>query len=296
MSKSYRSNLQLCHAYVHQLAEAGRCDNMSFEKGVLYSYATPIAARLGDILVLTTESFSTTTVKHKAVLRSAAIHVREVVSARFIPTDARNQSVISATHRSNVEYFSDQLRTAMGDFLKTTRSRVGKARALIKAFNDIDTYAHVFKLDWANKPLIYQAVEQARLEEQTHNDRDRLENNELVEESFHAWRSGVTNKLPMLKLIKPIALRVTENRIETSRAASMPKSDVEKVWPDLKAMWQSCFGSEDKKLMVANHRLRFGQFRGVQVTKDFIRIGCHDIPWSEVIAIAKQLGLDTTGV
>ena len=75
MSKSYKSNLQLCHAYVHQLTEAGRSSNMSYEAGTLFSYKTPIAARIGNTIILTTETFSQTTSRHKRDLVSSAAQV-----------------------------------------------------------------------------------------------------------------------------------------------------------------------------------------------------------------------------
>ena len=309
MSKSYKSNLQLCHAYVHQLTEAGRSSNMSYEAGTLFSYKTPIAARIGNTIILTTETFSQTTSRHKRDLVSSAAQVCEVVLAKHIPILKHDEKHISVIHNLNVEYFLQQLHAAMDSFLKTTRSRIKKARDLIKVFDDIDTYTHVFNLDWDKDQLVYQTLNQAKFEIATHNDRDRLEiekrnlqgsdlfksYDELVEESYLNWKSGKTNKPPMLRLTRRIALRITKDRIETSRDASMPKSDAEKVWPNLKAMWQSCLRS-DNDVMVKNDRLRFGHFRGVKVTKNFIRIGCHTIPWSEVVDIAKQLGLDTTGV
>lgn len=308
MSKSYRSSLQLCHAYVHKLTEAGRCDNTSYANNVFFSYSTPIAARIDDVILLTIESFSNTTAKHKHKLRSAASRVCAVISAAYIPTDLGNPKAISEIHKLNMDYFSNQLFAAMDTFLKTKRSRLGKARDLIKALGEIETYSNLFHLDWDNSPLIYQTVDIACFEVKAHSEQDGLgldsglkgeelakAYREKVDESFRKWRSCATNKLPVNRLAEPIALRVTKDQIETSRAASMPKSNVAKLWPDLKAMWQSCFGA-DETVMAANPTLQFGQFRGVHVTKEFIRIGCHDIPWSEVVCVAKQLGLDVTGV
>jgi hypothetical protein len=223
-------------------------------------------------------------------------------------------------HKMNVEYFFDVLTGAIDVFVKTNRSRVGKGRKLLSAFENLETYTTVFDLGWDNNHLIYQVVELARTEVALHNDKTSMGANiglkgkslqeayqKMVNESFRKWCAGETNKLPLNNKFEKIALRVTESRVETSQAASMPKADVARVWPDLKAMWQSCAEEPTfdervsptkllQKIATSNPTMQFGQFRGVFVTKAFIRIGCHTIPWTEVVDVAKQLGLDVTGV
>ena len=336
MSKRYSSDLQLCHAFAHRLSEAGHCaGNTSFSNDVLYSYSTPIAARvetpvssviLGrkiSVILLSTDTFSNTTTKHKSKLVSAVNNVYEVIPARYIPTDLRNKKAVSDIHKLNVDFFTDLLHKALNAFADTTRSRVEKARELVRAFENVDSYTRVFHLGWDNAQPIYQVLEQARSEIEAHNEKRavlkaRLSDNAfdsegrkqykaMVANSLRKWRSGDTDKLPLNKLLAPIALRVTQDRIETSRGASMPRREVAKIWPNLKAMWQSCTEEPTldekvsstkllQRIATSNPTMRFGQFTGVQVTKDFISIGCHTIPWSEVVDVAKQLGLDVTGV
>lgn len=325
MSKRYQSSLQLCHAFVHNLTEAGHCDNTSFSNDVFYSYATPIAARVKtpvrssildknfSVLLLTTDTFSNTTAKHKHKLCSASANVYEIVPARYIPTDLRNEKAISDIHNLNVEFFTDQLHKALDAFINTRRSRIEKARELIRTFDELNVYTSRFQISWDNAEPITQALTQAHSEIAAHNEKSsvgkgqRLNNafdsegckrhQAMVEASLRKWRSGETDKLPMNKLIAPIALRVTQDHIETSRAASMPRRDVARIWPFLKAMHQSCVGDAGNEPAISyNPTMRFGQFTGVHVAKAFIRIGCHTIPWPEVVDVAKQLGLDVTGV
>lgn len=331
MSKRYSSDLQLCHAFAHRLTEAGHCaGNTSFSNDVFYSYSTPIAARVEtpawslildrkiSVILLSTDTFSNTTAKHKSKLVSAVNNVYAVIPARYIPTDLRNEKAVSDIHKLNVDFFTDLLHKALATFVDTTRSRVEKARELVRAFDAVDSYTRVFHLGWDNAQPIYQVLEQARAEIEAHNEKRAVQkahrsNNAfdseglkqykaMVTESLRKWRSGKTNKLPLNKLLEPIALRVTQDRIETSRGASMPRRDVARIWPNLKAMRQSCTEEPtlDEKLhptkLLSNPDMRFGQFVGVHVSKDFIRIGCHTIPWSEVVDVAKQLGLDVTGI
>ncbi len=328
MSKRYSSDLQLCHAFAHRLTEAGHCaGNTSFSNDVFYSYSTPIAARVEtpviSVILLSTDTFSNTTTKHKSKLVSAINNVYEVVPARYIPTDLRNAKAVSDIHKLNVDFFTDILHKALDAFVGTTRSRVEKARELVRAFEAVDSYTRVFHFSWDNAQPIYQVLEQARAEIEAHNEKRAVQKahrsdnafdsegrkryKAMIAKSLRKWRSGETDKLPLNKLLEPIALRVTQDRIETSRGASMPRRDVARIWPNLKAMWQS-FTEEPTlnekvdptklllKSAVSNPEMRFGQFVGVHVSKDFIRIGCHTIPWSEVVDVAKQLGLDVTGV
>ena len=324
MSKRYSSDLQLCHAFAHRLTEAGHCaGNTSFSNDVFYSYSTPIAARVetpvsSDVILLSTDTFSNTTAKHKSKLVSAVNNVYEIIPARYIPTDLRNEKAVSDIHKLNVDFFIDLLHKALATFVDTTRSRVEKARELVRAFDAVDIYTRVFHLSWDNAQPIYQVLEQARSEIEAHNEKRAVRKTQrsvnafdsegrktykaMIADSLRKWRAGETDKLPLNKLLEPIALRVTQDRIETSRGASMPRRDVARIWPALKAMWQSCTEepTPNEKVsptnLLSNPEMRFGQFVGVHVSKDFIRIGCHTIPWSEVVDVAKQLGLDVTGV
>ena len=326
MSKRYSSALQLCHAFVHNLTEAGRCDNTSFSNDVFYSYKTPIAARVEtpvrssvldknvSVILLATETFSQTTASHKSKLCSASANVYELVPARYIPTDLRNEKAVSDIHKLNVEFFTDQLHKALNAFINTTHSRIEKARELIRTFAELNVYTSRFQIEWDNSEPIAQALTQARAEIEAHkeksaarklqrnydafNDVGKKQYQARVEASLRKWRSGQTDKLPMSYMLIPIALRVKQYRIETSRAASMPRRDAARIWPLLKAMRQSCVGEVGggEPIMAHNPTMRFGQFTGVHVAKDFIRIGCHTIPWPEVVDVAKQLGLDVTGV
>lgn len=338
MSKRYSSDLQLCHAFAHRLTEAGHCaGNTSFSNDVFYSYSTPIAARVEtpvsslildrkiSVILLSTDTFSNTTTKHKSKLVSAINNVYEVIPARYIPTDLRNAKAVSDIHKLNVDFFTDMLHKAFDAFVDTTRSRVEKARELVRAFDAVDIYTRVFHLSWDNAQPIYQVLEQARAEIEAHNEKravrkahlsdnafdseGRKQYKAMIAKSLRKWRSGETDRLPLNKLLEPIALRVTQDRIETSRGASMPRRDVARIWPALKAMWQSCAEEhtlnekvDPTKLLlksaVSNPEMRFGQFVGVHVSFKLgqIQIGCHTIPWSEVVDVAKQLGLDVTGV
>ena len=331
MSKRYSSDLQMCHAFAHRLTEAGHCaGNTSFSNDVFYSYSTPIAARVEtpvsslildrkiSVILLSTDTFSNTTTKHKSKLVSAINNVYEIIPARYIPTDLRNEKAVSDIHKLNVDFFTDLLHKALAVFVDTTRSRVEKARELVRAFEAVDVYTRVFHLGWDNAQPIYKVLEQDRSEIEANNEKRAVRKTQrsvnafdsegrktykaMIADSLRKWRAGETDKLPLNKLLEPIALRVTQDRIETSRGASMPRRDVARIWPALKSMWQSCTeeSAPNEKVhptkLLSNPEMRFGQFVGVHVSKDFIRIGCHTIPWSEVVDVAKQLGLDVTGV
>lgn len=325
MSKRYSSNLQIAHAFVHDLTEAGHSANTSFANGVFFSYSTPIAVKIGHTILLTTESYSNTTSKHKSNLRSASINVCQIILARYLPTDLRDKKGMAAIHNLNCEFFTNNLEECLKKFIETTRSRIKKAKDLLGAFDELETYCLRFDIQQANlhtlqNQVTLQAIEQARVEIAIHNDKTSIGENlglrgvalrntyhELILDSFIKWRSCETDKLPLNKLSSPIALRITKDRIETSRGASMPRREVARIWPNLKSMWQSCNGEPTlnkdvhpttllQKIAASNQTMRFGQFTGVIVSKAFIRIGCHDIPWGEIVDVAKQLGLDVTGV
>ena len=73
MKHSFGSNEKLVKAYVEQTSTCGRSGSLSFDDGILFSYAMPIARRLrdGSYLVRDAEwSPSQTTLQHIGMVKS----------------------------------------------------------------------------------------------------------------------------------------------------------------------------------------------------------------------------------
>ena len=88
----------------------------------------------------------------------------------------------------------------------------------------------------------------------------------------------------------PTMLRVTRDQqyVETSRGARVSLRSMARFWPMLEQMHASLDQGElqldDRQRGVTNRLLAPYSF--VSLTKDTLTVGCHEIPWSEIVGIA----------
>ena len=311
MSKRFSSALELMHAYVHKTHYNGHSTNTRFVDDVLYSYETPIAAIVNELLILTTENYSATTIKHKSKLRDAARNVRSIIEAPFVPHQTNDVDIVQKIHKKNIDCMERDLSEKLQIFVETTRSRITKARDLIAAFTLIDNYSNTFNVDWNNHQIIYQTVSLAQAEVAQHQvtrfggkpekklnpNKNRADYESAVAESVRKWRMCETNVMPLGASKAPPILRVNAARIETSHSASMPRCDAAKAWPEIKNAWHALLDKKFGRLeKIELPHLRFGVFQAASVTRFYVTIGCHKIPWGEIVSVAKQLNLDVSGL
>ena len=312
MSKRFSSTLELMHAFVHKTNDEGHSTNTHFVDDVLYSCETPIAAIVNDLIILTTENYSATTIKHKWKLREVARTTRSIVDAPFVPLQTNDVDIVQAIHKSNIDYMEEDLAEKLQLFVETTRSRTMKARNLIAAFTLIDNYSNTFNVDWNNHQIIYQTVKLAedevaqyqvtsfgeKPEKKLNANKNRADYASAVAESVRKWRMCETNVKPLGASKAPPILRVNAVRIETSNySTSILCCDAAKAWPEIKATWHALL---DKKFGLLFRKklkhLRVGSFKSVSVTRLDVTIGCQKIPWEEIVSVAKQLKLDVSGL
>lgn len=112
--------------------------------------------------------------------------------------------------------------------------------------------------------------------------RERIKREKLARENYPAlvdeWRKG--GPLPPFTYEFPVSLRLTEDgkRIQTTRGAIIPTVAAVKAWPLIKkAENDSSFD--------------WGNYKGFEVVNNFLRVGCHNIPLSEIELMACELQL-----
>lgn len=112
--------------------------------------------------------------------------------------------------------------------------------------------------------------------------RDRIKREKLARESYPAlvdeWRKG--GPLPRFSQEFPVSLRLIEDgkRIQTTRGAIIPTIAAVKAWPLIKkAQSDSSFD--------------WGNYKGFEVKDNFLKVGCHNIPVSEIEFMAAELEL-----
>lgn len=101
-------------------------------------------------------------------------------------------------------------------------------------------------------------------------------------ENLDHWRNGAPRQYSANSL--PVALRITGDIVETSHGASIPLEAAKALWPTVQRVMRACAD-------VAINR-KVGVYHLTLIRADgSIVVGCHDIAYSELQAVAAALHL-----
>lgn len=308
-SRNIGGNLGRC-GYVY-VAGVGR--SASFRGDTYYSYNTAIAKFHGDVLLVTSTTYSVTTTKHVWELRSACTN-RKVYS---VP------NVQDPRAKENIEHLANQVADAYEGCIRKSRYSVGWVRTTEAEFNN---YCDTFKIKdricvssddltllayfcriQGKKLKLRQANRAAqRVREIEERKKETIQdfeawkkdpsmpsncwywNNYLPEpllseykviklerekEQFKAWKRGENVECPNVSL-KYDAIRVKDGEVQTHRGASVPLKEAQLLVSALQA----------KKNIVGT---RVGHYTvdSVDTKRGIVSIGCHTFKLSEAIAI-----------
>lgn len=310
-------NSQVAHLWANQSQESAKTGNgnFSFRGRSLYSYNTEIARIIEGRIVYTTRHYSSTTSgKHQNQIPNAVKHLTsyaisyEMKEVADTWEDARSrifENILAQfcgnldqlkNKKTSIHFFircflmTDACKLAHNDFkgLKITNPKIAK---LIYALNRNINYNNennlYYGLDFDHdhayllelfldlgidlKSKIEKEKQHAAKLEEKHREQQRKEILEQ-QEKIQEWRKGEFNgQLHNL----PVMLRLRDQTIETSHGAIVPLNDAINAF----------------SLLTHGHDLKgkqIGSFTVNEVSEDFIKIGCHTIPMSEVNTLFRK--------
>ena len=104
-------------------------------------------------------------------------------------------------------------------------------------------------------------------------------------ENLEKWRNGEDVRA----YFEATALRLKGDVIQTSRGAEIPKEHAIKLWPLLSKLHAAIRG--DDVINLRENGRKLGVYTVDSLSRHILQVGCHAIPYSEVLAVAKQLEL-----
>lgn len=274
---------EVFHYFANKVQPSGRCSNTSFALPNAYSYGATIGRHIAPgIVALSDQRWSVTTAKHQSDLLHACRHL-EII---FVPDVTDVRTSFNAVKLS-VEKLIKQASTA--------RNR--KDLLIAQALQEVDQFNKFSGLcnsdlridspvtDTAALTKIAQAVKANNaVLLAAKKEREAIDKLDIVE-ALNFWREGkLTNNYQLRR--SPVALRINGAQIETSYGASIPLSEASALWTMV------------KKTMRGDRDYETGQpigvYRLTKIRKDgSLVVGCHDIAFSELQAIAEILGYIT---
>jgi hypothetical protein len=287
--KTVFSTSECFHVWAQQTQESGRGrGNVSFNGDTLYSYRWyPIARIYGNVVLLRSDRYSTTTGHHINQADRAVSHKRRV----YVP------DVLRESDRTNLDYLFGELRR-LAKMQKRAR-KYDHTSSIHRALEEIQFYVKAFKcksllhkeereLLAADDLLAVLDIDAAKVEKRLAVERDKREREQAerdaknavaAAENLAAWQNGGDLKYPFPYAVTYLRL-VSEGdkqRVETSKGVVLCLKECRKLW--------------DILLRRGPLPETIGRYyRPHSFDGNTLVVGCHTIPMAEMVRVATQLG------
>lgn len=298
MKKVFSSHNEVAHIWASQSQYEGRAGNIFFEDGVIYSYGyhfpvARFAPEYGNIVLFTNRGYSSSTGKHKSLIRGAIPSTYQVIYC----DDPKR----SADH--NLDKWRAAVEWMRRDFAakKLRVSRGNLAVEIFKTCESAEIYCMALKIaapEWTNesndemaaRDYVYELAKAREIKKAAA--RAEYEKKAALEagERMALWINGDSVYTGGFNYL-PTALRIKAESIQTSRGANIPVADAIKLWPLLVRAKNS-----GKTLEAGLHSINLGAYRFNSFDGNILIVGCHQIAWDQLEKMAIQLNLINQGV
>lgn len=287
------TNAELPHVFAHKRQAEGRASSMFFEGDLFFSYGRHycVARHLPDgYVAINLMQSSPTTERHKAGIRYATNHLKRIYV--FQPEGPPAQSVT----RRHVEHLLQEAAKAKPDGKRPYW--LGRAKTVTDDYNTfcdlVDRPQYKIEPVEASDETLAQikaSIAHVRKQELA---RQKLREQQIAEskaKQIADWRLGLINRAPygaatMLRLgyFEGGKFGGSHQTVETSRGARIPVDDAKRLWP---VILRVMGGERDYEV-----GMDLGGYKLTKICRSGdIVVGCHSIPFSEIVEVARLLGL-----
>lgn len=264
---------EVFHYFANKVQPSGRCGNTSFALPCAYSYAAVIGKHFPQGVALSSNTWSVTTTRHQSELQHACRHLERIYVPE--PNSVRDSHRIVLQH---VEQLLKKASTAKArrDYYLADALRQVKDFNTFAEWNDSELRISAPVTDPESLKAIAVSVK-AETAKRNAAIKERARIDALKDaEKLAEWRKGLDVYLPYNL---PVALRVNGDVIETSKRARIPVSECPLIWSMV----------QRKKEWKPGNPIGVYQLTKIRADGSIV-VGCHDIPFSELEYIAKELG------
>jgi len=293
MKTVFSSHSEVAHIWASQSQRMGRGGNVSFENGVIYSYGhhfpvARFAPEFGAIVLFTSRGYSSSTGKHKSLIRAAIPNQYRVIYC--------DDPTRGADH--NLYKWMCEVSRLRRDFAAKTHriSRGNIAVEIFKTCESAEIYCMALKIpapDWTNetneemtaRDYVYELAKAREAKKSAL--RAEYEKAAAIKaaDRMQLWAAGENVPMEGFQFLAT-ALRIKAENIQTSRGANIPVADALKLWPLLLRVKQS-----GKTMGAGLHSINLGAYRFNSFDGNTLIVGCHSIAWDQLEKMAIELNL-----
>ena len=315
---------ELTHLWAAQSRPQRKAGSISFVGPTLYSYSTGIAHihknKAGESFVLMCQKrYSMTTACHKSAARSAVSHLPFAEVPHILPASAKE-------HGENLEAILADSREMLAKAQRALRWRQWQQDSANELYWTAEKYAEFFRVRHRIPPFPVAewnaaAARAARIENPDPASADKRERQRAQRAAAKEARERKARELAavhdaarrsdwrlfgafgasgmmghFVRNSGPIMLRVNGEEIETSMGARIPLAAAPMVWNLVQRVRIEAQHAPDgagRSFANGLRRVRIGDYPLDRIDADgTLHAGCHTIPYSELAAMARTLGLE----
>jgi hypothetical protein len=288
MKTKYSSNAELSHIWANQIQSntLKTANSMSCQFNVLYSYNTAIAQIHNNTPIINRYSYSNTTSKHQSHAFNALDYSKEIIDLEFPKYNLRDLIFGQGDFDNFVKSYNETL--ANQALIKSSRSRKYKDMLLqqaISIFNNLKKYSELLNLDYSIPVNLTELTNQLIIAEKEKKEKEKILLQKAIEKEqndLELWKKGQDIR----RFFNSTALRIKRDVIETSRGANIPLEHAVKFWALIKK-WHDNNITYEK----GSHSIHLGHYIVDSFKNNILKVGCHEIPYSEIKRISKELQL-----
>lgn len=289
MKKVFKSR-EVAHIWAQQKQEEGRNaqGNIYFKGKSIFSYGSHFEmARFisSDIIFRTTRRYSVTTAKQLGYVGGALSGSQTLFDVPSFEDHTENALYLAKEVRALIDETS-RARTSIGYRLQQLSGKTKDARAYLESFRkkikaparkeirDLNRYFHKVLTQDKIDEIKRRAAEKERLDKIRYEERRRIA---ALEESerLELWKAGAFTGSSYFRN-SPLTLRIQQDRIETTKGASIPLLAARELWDKLQ-----------RREPV--HGLALGDYTVTAFDGSMLTVGCHQIPVKEILRMAQAL-------
>jgi len=293
MKTVFSSHNEVAHIWASQSQAEGRAGNIFFENGVIYSYGRhfPVARfapEYGNIALFTSRGYSSSTGKHKGIIRAAIPDSYQIVYCDDVSRPASH----------NLDIWARRVERLRSDFAihKNKQGRGNIALEIYKNTGEVLSYCDALKMpapaftrdiqaEADARAYVAQAAEKRAINRGIkETEKNRIAALEAVER-LELWKIGENVNTNGFQFSDTL-LRIKGDQIETTRGAKIPVSDALKIYPLL-----SRAKNTGKTIEAGLHQINLGAYRFNSFDGNTLIVGCHSIAWAQIEKMAQELKL-----
>jgi len=304
MKKVFNTS-ELPHVWASQKQNEGKAGSFYFNGKTIYSYGShfPIATIDGDNVLFTMRTYSNTTAKHISGARHAASHFN-FIWCYDVPT---NLKYASTEHENNLNRWKREIKSLFDELGNTKiRNTQDRINGINNHISKLTAYCQYFKLKIKDKELkeliklastdnFLQVAREAKDKANEVENKKRESAIKAYSKYLNLWRNDDSESIKAIPektktLINWYAnsahpfthLRYNKahNRLETTKGVQIPVEIAKRAFIQLNGCMEGI--CKDISVPVMNYTI-------TETTKEYIKAGCHTIPKTDIIYIAKLL-------